>query len=177
MNKVILVGNLARDVDLRYLPSGAAVATFGLATNRSWKDKTSGEKKQEVMFIDIKMFGRSAEIANQYLAKGKKVLIEGRLQLEQWQDQNGQNRTKHSIFCESFEFLDSKNENSGAGMNSGYNNAPNSYDSQPSQMGNQQGGQNYNSSNNFSNPTSGGNTMSGASGTPNFEIDDDDIPF
>ena len=70
-NRVILVGNLTRDVELKYTPNGMAIAKFGLATNRSYKDNTTGELKQEVMFIDITVFGRSAEIANQYLKKGK----------------------------------------------------------------------------------------------------------
>jgi single-strand DNA-binding protein len=81
-NKVILIGNLSRDVELRYTPSGTGVAKFGLATNRTYIDASTKEKKQEVMFIDITMFGRSAETANQWLSKGKKVLIEGRLVLD-----------------------------------------------------------------------------------------------
>ena len=113
-NKVILIGNLTRDVELKYTPSGTAVAKFGLATNRTYKDTITKENKQEVMFIDITMFGRSAEIANQWLRKGKKVLIEGRLVLDQWIDQTGQKRSKHSVVAEKMQFVDSKNENSGA---------------------------------------------------------------
>lgn len=88
-NKVVLIGRLTRDPELRYLPSGTALCTFGIATNRSWTDKNTNDKKEEVMFIDITTFARSAEIANQYLKKGNKVLVEGRLALEQWNDQYG----------------------------------------------------------------------------------------
>ena len=109
MNKVILIGNTVRPIELRYLPSGSAVAKTGLAVNRVWKDKNTGEKKDETMFIDIVIYGKSAEIANQYLLKGKKVLVEGRLVLEQWMDQqSGQKRSKHVLSVESFQFLDSK---------------------------------------------------------------------
>ena len=108
MNKVILIGNTVRPIELRYLPSGAAVAKTGLAVNEQWKDKITGETKSETMFIDIVIFGKSAEIANQYIAKGKKILVEGKLKLEQWQDQSGQKRSKHILSVESFQFLDSK---------------------------------------------------------------------
>jgi len=120
-NKVILVGNLTRDVELKYTPSGTAIAKFGLATNRTYKDTMTGENKQEVMFIDITVFGRSAEVANQYLRKGKKVLIEGRLVLDQWVDSSGQKRSKHSIVAEKVQFMDSKNsDNEGGYSNSNY---------------------------------------------------------
>jgi len=108
-NKVILIGNLTRDVELRYLPSGQALAKCGIATNRRFKD-SSGMQKDETMFIDFTVWGRSAEIANQYLKKGSKVLIEGRLTLEQWTDQNGQKRSKHSITVENLKMLDRKSD-------------------------------------------------------------------
>jgi len=107
-NKVILIGNLTRDVELKYTPSGTAIAKFGLATNRTYKDSVTGENKQETMFIDITIFGRSAEVVNQYLSKGRKVLIEGRLVLDQWVDSTGQKRSKHSIVAERVQFMDSK---------------------------------------------------------------------
>ena len=112
-NKVILVENLSRDVELKYLPSGTAIGQFGIATNRTYKDTNTGENKQEVMFIDVKVFGRSAETANQYLRKGSKALVEGRLVLEQWVDKNGYKKSKHSIVAEKVLFMDSKNQNSG----------------------------------------------------------------
>ncbi|GAB6044411.1 hypothetical protein JCM11957_00090 [Caminibacter profundus] len=118
-NKVILIGNLTRDVELRYTPNGTAIAKFGLATNRTYKDTMTGENKQEVMFIDITVFGRSAEIANQYLSKGRRVLIEGRLVLDQWVDQSGQKRSKHSIVAERVQFMDSKSSVEESGYNAG----------------------------------------------------------
>ena len=107
-NKVVLIGNLTKDVELRYTPNGTAVAKFGIATNRNFKDSVTGKNKQEVMFIDVAVFGRSAEVANQYLAKGKRVLVEGRLVFNQWVDSSGQKRSKHSIVAERIQFIDSK---------------------------------------------------------------------
>lgn len=120
LNKVILIGNLTKDVELRYSTGGSAIGKLGLATNRKWKDKNSGETKDEAMFIDVTVFGRSAEIANQYLRKGSKILVEGRLQLERWVDNNGQNRSKHSVVAEQLQFLDSKDDNQSS-SNQGYN--------------------------------------------------------
>ena len=111
-NKVILIGNLTRDIELRYTPSGTAVAKFGLATNRVYTDPVTKEKKQEVMFIDITVFGRAAETANQYLRKGSQVLVEGRLSLNQWTDQTGQKRSKHEIIAENVKFLGGRDSNS-----------------------------------------------------------------
>ena len=108
-NKVILVGNLTRDVDLKYLPSGTAIAALALATSRKFKD-SNGNDKEEVCFIDISFFGRTAEIANQYLKKGSKILVEGRLKLDQWVDNTGNKRSKHSIIAESMKMLDTKSE-------------------------------------------------------------------
>ena len=106
-NKVIMAGNLTKDVEIRYLPNGSAVSNTALATNRKYTLQ-NGEKKEEVCFIDITFFGRSAEIANQYLRRGSKVLIEGRLSFDQWNDQQGQKRSKHSIVVEAMQMLDSK---------------------------------------------------------------------
>ena len=111
MNKIILIGNLSKDIELRYTPSGTAVAKFSLAVNRNYTDPTTKEKKQEVMFIDVTVFGRAGETARQYLKKGSKILIEGRLVLNQWTDQIGQKRSKHEVVCEKIEFLDCKNDN------------------------------------------------------------------
>lgn len=106
-NKVILVGNLTRDIDLRYSQNGSAIAKTAIATSR--KFTINGEKKEETCFVDITFFGRSGEVANQYLRKGSKILIEGRLQFEQWVDQqSGQKRSKHSVIVETMQMLDSK---------------------------------------------------------------------
>jgi len=111
-NRVILLGNLSKDIELRYTPSGTAIAKTAIATNRRLKTKT-GEQKEEVCFIDITLFGRSAEVANQYLHKGKQVLIEGRLVLEQWVDGHGNKRSKHSVHVESMQMLGGKEGQAG----------------------------------------------------------------
>ncbi|MCR6570334.1 single-stranded DNA-binding protein [Campylobacter insulaenigrae] len=109
-NKVVLVGNLTRDIEMRYAPSGSAIGSSAIAVTRRFSTNT-GEKREETCFIDISFFGRTAEIANQYLSKGSKILIEGRLRFEQWNDQNGQNRSKHSIQVENLEMLGSGIQN------------------------------------------------------------------
>ena len=111
MNKVIMIGNLSKDVELRYAPSGSAIATTSIAVSRKFK-KQDGSQGEEVCFIDLIFFGRSGEIANQYLSKGKKVLIEGRLKLDQWTDQQGVKRSKHSVTVESMEMLGDRQQDS-----------------------------------------------------------------
>ncbi len=111
-NKVILVGNLTRDIELRYSQSGMGIANTAIATSRRYT--SNGEKKEEVCFVDITFFARSAEIANQYLRKGSKILVEGRLNFDQWVDQNGQKRSKHSVVVETMQMLDSKGDNAAA---------------------------------------------------------------
>jgi len=108
-NKVIMVGNLTRDIELRYTGSGMAIAKTGIATNRRFRTQ-SGEQKEETCFIDITLFGRAAEVANQYLKKGSKVLIEGRLIYEQWVDQSGNKRSKHSIAVDTMQMLGGREE-------------------------------------------------------------------
>lgn len=115
-NKVVLVGNLTRDIELRYAGSGTAIGGTGIAVSRKFTS-ANGEKREETCFIDITFFGKQAEIANQYLRKGSKLLIEGRLRLEQWQDQNGQNRSKHSISVESMEMLGGGTQQGGYNQN------------------------------------------------------------
>lgn len=109
-NKIILLGNLTRDLEVRYSTSNLAIGNTGIATNKKFKNKM-GEEKEEVMFIDITFFGRTAEIANQYLKKGSKILVEGRLKLDQWTDAKGQKRSKHSLVVESMKMLSEKSEN------------------------------------------------------------------
>jgi single-strand DNA-binding protein len=121
-NKIILVGNLTRDIELRYAQSGSAIAKTAIATSR--KFTSNGEKKEEVCFVDITFFGRSGEVANQYLRKGSKILVEGRLNFEQWVDQNGQKRSKHSVIAETMQMLDSKGDNQGGGGYNAPSNAP-----------------------------------------------------
>ena len=127
-NKVVLVGNLTRDIELRYSQSGMAIAKTAIATSR--KFTSNGEKKEEVMFIDLTFFGRSGEIANQYLRKGSKILVDGRIQFDQWVDQNGGKRSKHSVAVESMQMLDSKGDNQNSGGAQGGYNAPQQQQSQ-----------------------------------------------
>ena len=152
-NRIILVGNLTRDVELRYLPSGSAVARIGLATNRRFK-KQDGSMDDEVCFVDVSLFGRTAEVANQYLKKGSKVLIEGRLVLESWVDQSGQKRSKHSVRADSMQMMDSKGS------------SPAAYDDDYHAPQNQ----GYDSGANMAKQPQKENI-------PDIDVDDDDIPF
>lgn len=104
-NRIIIVGNLTRDPEYRTLPSGQGVCRLGLATNRQFKNKQTGNLVQEVCYIDVDVWGAQAESARQYLQKGRSVLIEGRLKLDSWDDQTGQKRSKHSIVAERVVFL------------------------------------------------------------------------
>jgi single-strand DNA-binding protein len=114
-NKVVLVGNLTRDPELRYTPKGLAIARIGLAVNRNWRTE-SGEQKEEVTFIDVDAFGKQAETIAQYLKKGRPLLVEGRLRLDQWEDkQTQQKKSKLGVVLESFQFLDSGNREGGGG--------------------------------------------------------------
>ena len=114
-NKVILAGNLTRDPELRYTPKGTAIARIGLAINRNWTTET-GEKKEEVTFVDVDAFGKTAEIIGQYLKKGRPILIEGRLRYDTWDDkQTNQKRSKLGVVLESFQFMDSQRSGEGGG--------------------------------------------------------------
>ena len=116
-NRVILIGNLTRDPEVRYIPSGMAVAEFGLAVNRPSTDKNTNERKEDVTFVDITLWGREAELAGEYLAKGRPVLIEGRLQMDTWDDKaTGQKRSKLKVVGERIQFLGT---NTGAGGGEG----------------------------------------------------------
>jgi single-strand DNA-binding protein len=120
LNKVLLIGNLTRDPELRYIPSGTAIAKFGLAVNREYQDKTSGEKKENVCFIDITVWGKQAEVCNQYLSKGRPVFIEGRLEFSTWETKEGDKRNKLEVVAERVQFLGSRpNEEGGAGGGAG----------------------------------------------------------
>ncbi|CAA6812747.1 MAG: Single-stranded DNA-binding protein [uncultured Sulfurovum sp.] len=181
-NKVVLVGNLTRDVEIRYSQSGSAIGNVGIATSRKWKSQT-GEQKDEVMFIDLTFFGRTAEIANQYLRKGSKVLVDGRLQLQQWTAQDGSKRSKHAITVENLQMLDSKADS----MNPNHNNG---YDQQASQnnygTGNTQNTNNYppQENNAYGQPQAPQQPAyaqpqkpAPQPSVPEIDIDDDEIPF
>ena len=110
-NKVILVGNLTRDPEVRYTTGGTAVCDISLAVNAQWTDKRTNERKEEVSFIDVTLWGRTAEIAGEYLAKGRPVLIEGRLQQDRWDDkETGQKRSKLKVVADSMQLLGSRQE-------------------------------------------------------------------
>ena len=184
-NKIILVGNLTRDIELRYSQGGMGIAKTAIATSR--KFTSNGEKKEEVCFVDITFFGRSAEVANQYLRKGSKILVEGRLNFEQWVDQNGQKRSKHSVTVETMQMLDSKGDNQG-----GYNapsNAPTNDDNQDNYSVPQQGQQpsyqkpqqrpeqSYQQPS-YNKPASQqSREMPSSNSVPVIDIDEDEIPF
>lgn len=164
-NKVIMVGNLTRDIELRYLPSGSALAKSAIATSFRYKAQT-GEQKEEVCFLDFNMFGRSAEVANQYLKKGSKVLLEGRLVFEQWTAQDGSTRSRHSLRVDEMKMLDSKNSS---------DNMSNSYQGQAYNQTMQQNPYNEPSYDSYG----AGKTQRQKveHNIPEIDIDDDEIPF
>eukprot|EP00475_Leptophrys_vorax_P033803 TRINITY_DN53749_c1_g1_i2.p2 TRINITY_DN53749_c1_g1~~TRINITY_DN53749_c1_g1_i2.p2 ORF type:complete len:135 (-),score=10.74 TRINITY_DN53749_c1_g1_i2:24-428(-) len=115
-NKVILVGNLTRDPQVKYTTGGTAVTEIGLAVSRQWFDKQSNQRKEETTFVDVTLWGRTAEIAGEYLAKGRPVLIEGRLQLDSWDDrETGQKRSKLRVVGENMTMLGSRSDGGGGG--------------------------------------------------------------
>ncbi len=123
LNKVFLMGNLTRDPELRYVPSGSAVANFSVAVNRSYKDN-AGEKKEEVSFIRVVVWGKMAEICGEYLTKGRPVLVEGRLKSRSWEAQDGQKRSVLEVIASSVQFLGARGDKvqSPAGDQGGSNN-------------------------------------------------------
>lgn len=153
LNRVFLMGNLTRDVEIRHTPQNTAVGSFGLAVNRKYRTQ-DGQTHEEVTFVDCDAWGRQAEVMAQYLKKGRPVLIEGRLKLDQWQDQQGNKRSKLKVVVEGFQFVDS-----GQGGQGG------------------QGGGGYSSGGGGQGSGGGGGSYSGG----NYDSDpvppDDDIPF
>lgn len=125
-NKVILLGNLTRDPQLKYLPSNMAVCELGLAVSRQWRDK-EGNQRDDVCFVDLEAFGRQAETLNQYMSKGRPLMIEGRLKLDQWTAQDGTKRSKMRVVIETFQFVGGRQDgerggggNEGGGERGGY---------------------------------------------------------
>lgn len=119
-NRIVLVGNLTKDIELRYTQGGAAIGSSGIAVTR--KFSVNGEKREETCFVDITFFGKHAEIANQYLSKGSKLLVEGRLKFDQWTDNNGQNRSKHTVAVENMEMLGEPKQSNQGYQQGGYSN-------------------------------------------------------
>lgn len=119
-NKVLLLGNLTRDPQVRYTPGGTAVAELGLAVNRTWFDKQANQKKEETTFVDVTLWGRQAEVAGEYLSKGRSVFIEGRLQLDQWEDKtSGEKRSKLKVVAEAMQMVGGRNDGGGGGGGGG----------------------------------------------------------
>jgi single-strand DNA-binding protein len=116
-NKVQLMGNLTRDPDLKYTQSGTAVVNVGIAVNRKWKSQ-SGEQKEEVCFVDLTAWGRTAEVMAQYLQKGSPLFVDGRLQLDQWESE-GQKRSKLKVVIENMQFIGGKSDGGGGGRQGG----------------------------------------------------------
>lgn len=167
-NKVILVGNLTRDPQVKYTTGGTAVTEIGLAVNRRWLDKQSNQWKDETTFVDITLWGRTAEIAGEYLAKGRSVLIEGRLQLDTWDDrETGQKRSKLRVVGENMTMLGAKGDGPGPGGGGGGGSTGRSGASQPAR-GAAAGDSEPHDAPDFS----PGGFDSGSAGAP-----DDDVPF
>jgi single-strand DNA-binding protein len=119
-NKVILVGNLTRDPEVRYTSGGTAVCDITLAVNSQWTDKRTNERKEDVSFIDVTLWGRTAEIAGEYLAKGRPVLVEGKLQQDRWDDkETGQKRSKLKVVADGMQLLGSRTEGGPSGGGGG----------------------------------------------------------
>jgi len=156
-NKVFLMGNLTRDVEVRHTSSNMAIGKFGIAVNRRYKTQ-SGEQREETTFVDCDAFGRTAEVMSQYLHKGKPVFIEGRLKLDQWEGRDGSKQSKLMVVVENFQFVDSGQGGGGGGGNRG-GGGGGSYDGG--------GGGGY----------SGDGGSSGGGGGGGAPIDSDDIPF
>ena len=167
VNKVMLLGNLTRDPEIRYTPKGTAVTDLGMAVNRV-RTGDNGERIEEVTYVDVTLWGRQAELAGQYLGKGRPVFIEGRLQLDQWDDkQSGQKRSRLRVVGENMQFLPSGGgSGSGGGGNSGGGggNYPQGGNSSSDDQGPQR-------------PAPPAPSQGGAAASDGFDNDDDDIPF
>ena len=155
LNKVMLIGNLTRDPELRHTPKGTSVTELGLAINRVWYDDNK-QKQEDTTFVDVTFWGRQAETIQQYLSKGRPILVEGRLQLDSWDDkETGKKRSKLRVIGENFQFIDSK---PGGGGGGGGGNPP---PQRPQQSAPQQGA-----------------SPQGASPAPADDLqEEDDIPF
>jgi len=185
-NKVIMIGNLTRDIELKYLPSGSAIAKGAIATSHKYKTQT-GEQKDEVCFLDFTVFGKGGEILNQYVRKGSKVMLEGRLAFEQWQAQDGSNRSRHALIVSEFKFLDTKADSANMGGGNSYNTPAQQQQQAPQQpQYNQQ--QQYGQpqqqpmQNNYNAPqqqqqNGGIQQNSYEQNIPTIDIDNDEIPF
>lgn len=171
INKVILVGNVGGDPDVKYMPSGSAITNISIATSESWKDKQTGQQQERTEWHRVVFFNRLAEIAGEYLRKGQQVYVEGSLRTRKWQDNNGNDRYTTEIVGNEMQMLGGRSSGAGMGNNNmggGYNN------SAPAPQNNSNFGQQNNApvnNQNLSNNNQSANNMN------NFEDFDDDIPF
>ena len=189
VNKVILVGNLGNDPEVRYMPNGNAVANLSLATSESWKDQ-QGQPQERTEWHRLTMYRRLAEIAGEYLKKGSQIYVEGKLQTRKWQDQQGQDRYTTEIIVDQMQMLGGRGGEAGGGnggyqrpqnnQGGGYQNQGGGYNQAPAQGGQQQGGYNQNQGGGFNQaPAQGGNQPQPKAppmAEPDFDFDDD-IPF
>jgi single-strand DNA-binding protein len=167
VNKVILIGNVGQDPEVKYMPSGGAVTNISVATSESWKDKNSGQMQERTEWHRVVMFNRLGEIAGEFLRKGSKVYIEGSLRTRKWQGQDGSDRYTTEIVADQMQMLDGRGEGANQG---GY---------APQDNYNQAPQQNYNQQNNSSNQRPAPQNQGYANQTPPPSMDsfDDDIPF
>lgn len=169
VNKVILVGNLGRDPETRYSPNGGAICNVSIATTRNWKDKASGERKEETEWHRVVFYDRLAEIAGEYLKKGRPVYVEGRLKTRKWTDKEGAEKFTTEIIAEEMQLLGSRDGGGGGGgggggdYESGGGGGGGSYSREPASGGGGGGG--------------GGSRPAAKKPAPNFDNMDDDIPF
>lgn len=169
LNKVMIIGNLTRDPELRYTPKGTAVTELGIAVNRRYTAE-NGEKREETTFVDVTLWGRTAELAGEYLRKGRPVYIEGRLQLDTWDDkQTGQKRSRLRVVGEEMQFLGSGRDQGGGGGGGEYEQRePRGYDNRP-----QYGGGEGRPQRQQQRPTPPPRPPA----DPDLDVEDDDIPF
>lgn len=163
VNKVIIVGNLGRDPETRYMPNGEAVTNVAVATTESWKDKNSGEKKELTEWHRITFYRKLAEIAGQYLKKGSQVYVEGRLQTRKWTDKDGVERYTTEIIADTMQMLGGRQGMGGGGGGGGGGSMDDEYGSAPAPRQSSGGG--------------GGAARPASRPAPNFSDMDDDIPF
>lgn len=171
----MLTANLTRDVEIRYSQAGKAIGNFGLASNKIWKDQ-NGQSQEKAMFIDATCFGRTAEVANQYLRKGSKIAIQGEIDFQQWTAQDGSKRSKHVILIDKLEMLSSTNGNNGGQNNArqGNNGGQGGYEqnNQHSNGYTHGGGQGYDP-----NQASQQNKPPSKPTIPEIDVSDEEIPF
>lgn len=176
-NRVILIGNLTRDPQVKRTPAGSAVAEIGLAMNRYWFDKQTNQKREETTFVEVTLWGRDAEHAGEYLTKGKPVMIEGRLQFDSWEDkQTGQKRSRLRVVCERMQFIGSRDGGGGGGGSPRGGSAQGGSDSYGGPPVEEYGGDVGSPSGNYGGNYGGGNYGGGGFNAPS-EPPQDDIPF